>query len=98
MFDLSKFQDDIGQLARLKTYTHLLVCFPLHQENSKAEIVNALYCAGDVLATAFPWLVAKVVHEGQKPGNLGRFKLATCADFEPPNSIVIVKDYSDTSP
>ncbi|KAL4972116.1 transferase family-domain-containing protein [Aspergillus desertorum] len=98
MFDFSKFQDDIGQLARLKTYTHLLVCFPLQQENSQSEIVNALYAAGDILASAFPWLVAKVVHEGQKPGNSGRFKLATCADFEPPNSIVIVKDCSDTSP
>ncbi|KAL2871254.1 putative trichothecene 3-O-acetyltransferase [Aspergillus lucknowensis] len=100
MFDLSQIQDDIGQLARLKTYTHLLVCFPLAEDKSKEEITTALHAAGGKLAAAFPWLVAKVVHEGRKPGNSGSFRLAPCPEFQQAsnnNGLVIVKDLSGTS-
>ncbi|KAL3461906.1 transferase family-domain-containing protein [Aspergillus heterothallicus] len=98
MLDLTKIQDDIGQLARLKTYTHLLVCFPLAEDTSREDITTALHTAGGKLASTFPWLVAKVVHEGQRPGNSGSFKLAPCPEFEAPNGLVIIKDRSETSP
>ncbi|KAL2810515.1 transferase family-domain-containing protein [Aspergillus granulosus] len=98
MFDLSKIQDDIGQLVRLKTYTHLLLCFPVPEDQPKEAITAALHSASYKLAAAFPWLVAKVIHEGQAPGNSGSFKLAPCPKFEAPNSLVIVKDRSGCSP
>ncbi|OJJ06470.1 hypothetical protein ASPVEDRAFT_32767 [Aspergillus versicolor CBS 583.65] len=98
MFDLSKIQDDIGQLSRLKTYTHLLVCFPLSDEAYRETIVSALHAAAHRLVSSFPWLAAKVVHEGQSTGNSGSFRLEECPDFAPPNSLVVVKDCSDVSP
>ncbi|KAE8148523.1 transferase family-domain-containing protein [Aspergillus avenaceus] len=98
MFDLSKFQDDIGQLTRLKTYTHLLVCFPLSDSTPKGVIIDALHEAAGKVVSAFPWLAAKVVHEGQAPGNSGVFRLGHCSEFAPPNSIVVVKSCSDVSP
>lgn len=96
--DLSRYQDDIGQLAGLKTYTPLLLCFPILDRTSKNTIIQALDTAARKLTSAFPWLAAKVVHEGRAPGNSGVFKLAPCSEFSSPNSIVIVKDHYHDCP
>ena len=95
MDDLSRYQDDIGQLARLKTYTHLLLGFPISNETDRDSIVKALEDAALALTATFPWLAAKVMHEGRTAENSGVFRLKPCPDFAPPNSVVIIQDRSD---
>ena len=95
MDDLARYQDVIGQLARLKTYTHVLLCFPLHDGISRDLVVQTLKSGALRLTSAFPWLVSKVVNEGSGPGNSGMFSLAPCLSFKAPNTIVRVKDCSD---
>ncbi|PYI35704.1 putative trichothecene 3-O-acetyltransferase [Aspergillus indologenus CBS 114.80] len=98
MFDLSKFQDDIGQLAGLKTYTHLLLSFPIADRYAQRAAINALYTATETLISEFPWLAAEVVHEGRTPGNSGTFRLQSCPEFSQPEDLVIVRDASSICP
>ncbi|EPE28677.1 hypothetical protein GLAREA_09798 [Glarea lozoyensis ATCC 20868] len=98
MDDLEHIRDDIGQLSRLKTYTHVLLCFPIPDTTTRESITNALRNAALELTSSFPWLAAKVVNEGSGMGNSGVFKLAQCPQFAPPNSIVQVKDCSHICP
>ena len=95
MDDLARYQDVIGQLARLKTYTHLLLCFPIPDSLSKDTVIKSLETAALKLTANFPWLASKVVNEGAGPGNSGVFKLAPCPLFAAPNAILRVKDCSD---
>ena len=95
MDDLARYQDVIGQLARLKTYTHLLLCFPIPDELFRNSVIKSLETAALKLISTFQWLTSKVVNEDAGPGNSGVFKLAPCPLFAPPNSIVRVKDCSD---
>ncbi|RAL15842.1 putative trichothecene 3-O-acetyltransferase [Aspergillus homomorphus CBS 101889] len=95
MFDLSKFQDHIGQLAGLKTYTHLLLSFPIADRQSRRAAIEALYAATEVLISELPWLAAEVVHEGQAPGHSGTFRLRSCPEYSRPENLVIVRDASD---
>ncbi|OJJ95701.1 hypothetical protein ASPACDRAFT_126495 [Aspergillus aculeatus ATCC 16872] len=98
MFDLSKFQDDIGQLAGLKTYTHLLLSFPIPDRHAQRAAITALYTATGTLISEFPWLAAEVVHEGRTPGNSGTFRLQSCPEFSQPEDLVIVRDASSICP
>lgn len=95
MDDLARYQDIIGQLSRLKTYTHVLLCFPMPDGISSDSVVKALETAILKLTSTFPWLAGKVINEGSEPGNSGVFKLAPCSLFAAPNTIVRVKDCSD---
>lgn len=95
MDDLARFHDVIGQLSRLKTYTHVLLCFPMPDGISRDCVVKALETAALKLTTAFPWLTSNVINEGSGPGNSGVFKLAPCSLFAAPNTPVRVKDCSD---
>ncbi|PYH41018.1 uncharacterized protein BP01DRAFT_350087 [Aspergillus saccharolyticus JOP 1030-1] len=98
MFDLSKFQDHIGQLPSLKTYTHLLLSFPMSDGYfQRAAAIHALYAATEALITDFPWLAAEVKHEGRAPGNSGTFRLQSCPSSRP-EDLVIVRDASDLCP
>jgi hypothetical protein len=98
MVDLEHIRDDIGQLSRLKTYTHVLLCFPIPETTTRDSIINDLKKAALELTSNFPWLAAKVVNEGSGSGNSGVFRLAQCPEFTPPNSIVQVKDCSHICP
>lgn len=83
----------------LKTYTHLVLCFPIPDDtSSRNSIVKALEAAANKLTTAFPWLAGKVVNEGSCPRNSGLFKVAPFASHEPPKTIVRVKDCTDICP
>ena len=96
--EFAHIRDDIGQLARLKTYTHLLCCFPLPEDQSQEAISKSLEDAALKLTAAFPWLTAKVVNEGAEPGNSGTFKLLPCTSFSAPNTIIRIKDCRELCP
>lgn len=95
MDDLERYQDVVGQLSRLKTYTHVLLCFPLSDDVPKDSIEEALKTAALRLALAFPWLASKVINEGSQHGDSGVFRLAPCSSFAAPNTIIRFKDCTD---
>ena len=95
MDDLARYQDILGQLARLKTYTHVLLCFPIPDDLHRDSVIEALEAAAWKLTSAFPWLTSKVINEGGGPGNSGVFKLAPCPSFAALDTMIRVKDGSD---
>lgn len=91
----SHIQDVLGQLPFLKTYSHLLLCFPIANGQSQEAIVESLTTAALKLTETFPWLAGKVIHEGGAPGTSGLFKVVPCSRWAPPNTILRVKDCTD---
>ena len=98
MGDWERYQDIFGQLRLLKSYSHLLLCFRITEGLSKEPIIEALESAVTKLITTFPWLAGKVLHEGREPGNSGIFRVAPCASWGPPNTILRVNDCSEICP
>lgn len=96
--DFSRYQDIFGQLRLLKSYTHFLLCFPIPEGETPETVTDALRSATLKVTSAFPWMMGKVVNEGSGPGNSGLFKIEHCPAWEPPNSIVRVKDCTDLCP
>ncbi|KAH8883250.1 hypothetical protein GQ53DRAFT_753131 [Thozetella sp. PMI_491] len=98
MEDFSKFQDVLGQLPMLKTYTQIVLGFRL-QDNSEDSfstkdsiaIVEELKRAANQLTATFPWLAGHVIHEGTGPGNTGLAKIVPYASGERPTQ-VLAKD------
>ena len=98
MGDFPHIQDEVGQLPFLKSYQHMLLCFPVAEKVSRDSLVDSLHDAALKLTTTFPWLAGRIVNEGSGPGNSGRFKLVKCEKFAPPNTIMRIKDCSDSCP
>ncbi|KAL4882437.1 hypothetical protein BJY04DRAFT_217347 [Aspergillus karnatakaensis] len=73
------FQDILGQLPLLKSYSHILLCFSLPDSQREPGLV-ALRFATKRLLKAFPFLAGNVVHTGVQPGHSGTF---TVEDFTP---------------
>ena len=96
--DFARYQDIFGQLRLLKSYTHFLLCFPIPKDTSRDSVIEALESALLRVTSTFPWLAGKVINEGSGPGNSGLFKVAHCSLWEPPNTILRVKDCSDVCP
>ncbi|MDI1488088.1 MAG: hypothetical protein OHK93_007362 [Ramalina farinacea] len=91
--------DVVGQLPQLKTYSHLLLAFPLQDDQvSRNEAIQNLQSAALKLTEAFPWLAAQVVNRGSGPGNSGTFQLEPCALWSSPNTILRVRDCSSQCP
>ncbi|KAF3055675.1 Trichothecene 3-O-acetyltransferase [Daldinia childiae] len=97
MSDFSHLRDIVGQLPFLKTYSHLLLAFPLRDE-SRDQVINRLQLSAYKLTEAFPWLAAKVVNRGSGPGDSGVFELEPCSLWSAPNSILRIKDCSELCP
>ena len=92
-------QDVVGQLPFLKTYSHLLLAFPLpDDDSSREEAKQCLEKASLRLVEAFPWLAAKVVQRSNGPGRSDSFHLDPCKLWSSPNSIVRFKDCSNAMP
>ena len=98
MDDWERYQDVFGQLRLLKSYSHLLLCFRTPEGLSQEPVIKALDSAVTTLITTFPWLAGKVLHDGVEPGNSGIFRVAPCASWAPPNTILRVKDCSHICP
>jgi len=96
---MSLYQDVIGQLPILKTYNHGTLGFEVADGTHRGSIVEALQAAADKLTASFPWLGGAVINEGSGPGNSGLFMTVPWpASASSPNSIVRVKDCTDTLP
>ncbi|RDW87102.1 uncharacterized protein DSM5745_03744 [Aspergillus mulundensis] len=68
------FQDVLGQLPLLKSYTHILLVFSV--ANSQHEsVLESLQCATKRLLSAFPFLAGVVVHKDIHPGRSGTFSV-----------------------
>src|SRR5438552_16569162 len=98
MDDFSRYQDIFGQLSFLKSYSHLLLCFPHTEGIDRRSIVNTIEAATVKLTSTFPWIAGKVINEGKGAGNSGLFRVAPCPAWAPPNTLVCVKDCSDLCP
>ncbi|KAJ5764564.1 hypothetical protein N7533_003245 [Penicillium manginii] len=96
--NLAHYEDVLGQLPRLKTYSHLLLVFPLLGDRCPDPLIDSIESAAQEVRNAFPWLACRVLHEGRGPGNSGVFKLATCPEFAFPNPVVRRKDCTDNFP
>jgi hypothetical protein len=96
--DLSRYQDVLGQLPRLKTYTHVLLGFALTDGDTPSVVIESLEIAVRNLFDAFPWLACQVVHNNETLSNSGTFRLATCPHPILPRSIVRARDCSETLP
>jgi hypothetical protein len=93
MADFLKYQDVFGQLMFLKTYTQVLLCFPIPERVDLEDITKELERAALKLTETFPWLAGQVINEGSGPGNSGLFKIVP---YEPhaTNAPLRVKDCS----
>jgi hypothetical protein len=91
------FQDILGQLPLLKSYTHILLCFSLPDSHREPALAS-LQSATKRLIAAFPFLAGHVVHRGIAPGNSGSFTVEYDADNLPDHSILTVKDISSLVP
>lgn len=99
MSGFDHLQDVVGQLPFLKTYSHLLLAFPLPDNDSaQSEVTNLLYEASIKLVEAVPWLATKVVQRPSYQGRSSSFVLEPCELWSPPNSILRTTDRSSTSP
>ncbi|KAL4955094.1 hypothetical protein BDW69DRAFT_182921 [Aspergillus filifer] len=67
-------QDILGQLPLLKSYTHILLCFPL-PDSDREPVLRSLQNATKRLVSAFPFLAGVVVHGDIAPGHSGTFSV-----------------------
>ncbi|KAL5358618.1 hypothetical protein BJX96DRAFT_183084 [Aspergillus floccosus] len=84
MATFEHIEDVIGQLPMLKSYTHILLCFPL-AERHRNEVVESLESAVRQVVKTFPFLAGKVVNQGKGPNSSGTFKVAPCETWESPD-------------
>ncbi|RFU81185.1 trichothecene 3-o-acetyltransferase [Trichoderma arundinaceum] len=98
MEDFSKYQDVPGQLMFLKTYTHIVLGFPIADGVSDDAVAGDIQAAAGKLTDAFPWLTGHVVREGAGPGNSGVAKIAPYPPGARPTSVVVVKDRRSLCP
>ena len=98
MDDFPHLQDTIGQLAILRTYSHLLLGFPVPDNDSRDAIVEDIHDAARKLTFALPWLAGKVVNQDSGPANTGRFKVLRDDSSMQRNTWITVQDQSDEFP
>ncbi|KAL4892834.1 hypothetical protein BDV59DRAFT_208016 [Aspergillus ambiguus] len=84
MTTFEHIQDAIGQLPLLKSYTHILLCFPL-LEGRRDGVLDSIQSAVRKVVAAFPFLRGKVVTEGLGPNTSGTFKVIRCEAWESPS-------------
>ncbi|KAI2602596.1 transferase family-domain-containing protein [Hypoxylon sp. NC1633] len=94
----SRYQDVIGQFPQLKTYSHVVVLFPLADEVSQDSVVAALKTAIRKIVTKIPWLGEEVIHEGQGDGRSGTIKTAPLPQGVPSDRLLHVKDCTKLCP
>ncbi|KAF9895180.1 hypothetical protein FE257_000082 [Aspergillus nanangensis] len=94
MATFDHIEDVLGQLPLLKTYTHILLCFPL-EDDARQPVLDALQVAARNVTQALPFLAGKVVNEGKGPDSSGIFKVARHTEWESPDyKFVRVEDLS----
>ncbi|KAL4974123.1 hypothetical protein BDW66DRAFT_92254 [Aspergillus desertorum] len=93
------FEDLLGQLPLLKSYTHILLVFPL-PNSQRQPVLEALQCATRRLLAAFPFLSGAVVHKAVRPGHSGTFTvdLPEGDPSDKVHQILHIKDLSSILP
>ncbi|GKT67248.1 hypothetical protein ColTof4_13631 [Colletotrichum tofieldiae] len=90
MSDFDRYTDVLGQLPFLKSYTHLLLLFPVADAAAEKHAVDALKRAASHLTLAFPWLAGRVVNDGRTDTNSGVFRIVP---GEPHSPIIRVRHF-----
>ena len=92
--DLDRYQDVLGQLPMLQVYSHILYMFPMPKGATREEIIKDLETAVTKVRDAVPWMGARVINVGKKPGNSGLYRVIAGRPEKPTD----VKDLTDTLP
>ncbi|KAH8585460.1 trichothecene biosynthesis acetyltransferase [Bisporella sp. PMI_857] len=93
--DLDRYQDILGQLPMLQTYSHVLYFFPMPPNVSKEEIIDDLEEAVTKVREKIPWMGARVINVGKCAGNSGVYRAIEC---EWPNPAIDVKNVIEELP
>lgn len=93
--ELERYQDVLGQMTSLKTYTHIALGF--RSTSSVASITTELESAARTLVRTFPWIGGHVVRQGKGPGKTGLATIVPYLTGERPTP-VIVKDITGEIP
>lgn len=89
MVDLEHIRNVVGQLLFLKSYTPIMLAFPLQDDMaSQGLAVKSLQSAALKFVKAFPWLGAKVINKGSSGGRSGLFELEPIDLWSAPNMIL----------
>ncbi|KAL6235079.1 hypothetical protein BDW75DRAFT_210515 [Aspergillus navahoensis] len=93
------FQDLLGQLPLLKSYTHILLVFSL-PNSQRQPVLAALQCATRRLLATFPFLSGAAVHKVVRPGHSGTFTvdLSEGDPSDKVHQILHIKDLSSILP
>ncbi|ROW01240.1 hypothetical protein VMCG_05978 [Cytospora schulzeri] len=82
-----RYQDVLGQMTFLKTYTHIVLGF--RPNSSVAVITTELERAAKKLVEAFPWIGGHVVRQGKGPGKTGLATIVPYAPGDRPTPLVV---------
>ena len=93
--DLDRYQDILGQLPMLQVYSHILYLFPMPEGVSKEQIVHKLETVVTKVREEVPWMGARVINVGSKPGDSGLYKVISVPR---PENIIDVRDLSNVLP
>lgn len=93
--NLDRYQDFLGQLPLLQSYTQGIYFFPQRPEVTRDEIVSSLENAITKVRKAIPWMGARVVNEGKGPGSSGHYRAVPCPAPQLP---LFVLDVSEEFP
>lgn len=80
MDETERYRDVLGQLPFLKSYTRLLLCFPIPDDKDRELIVSSLEDGIIKMKSSLPWLGYRVMNDGKSS------RLAICPKFALPNS------------
>ncbi|GAW16642.1 hypothetical protein ANO14919_060770 [Xylariales sp. No.14919] len=93
--NLDRYQDILGQLPMLQTYTQIMYFFPMPHGLSKEKIVHDLSNAVTTVRKAVPWMGSRIINVGKGPGTSGLYKSAKCAL---PSPAIDVRDLEEALP
>ncbi|KAI0469713.1 transferase family-domain-containing protein [Xylariaceae sp. FL0804] len=93
--DLDRYQDILGQLPMLQTYTQILYFFPNAKDVPSQQIVEDLSDAITTIRKAVPWMGARISNVGKGPGTSGVYKPVKCAL---PDPAIDVRHLEDAAP
>ncbi|PYH94008.1 hypothetical protein BO71DRAFT_380399 [Aspergillus ellipticus CBS 707.79] len=92
-------EDILGQLPILKSYTHILLCFPQPDPSQTPAILASLEAAAHQVLALFPFLAGQVINEGSSPTSSGVFKVARHPEWQSPDrQIVRIADHRTSMP
>lgn len=91
-------QDVIGQLPVLKSYSHMLICFPV-QDDKREVALQELERAVRLVMKTFPYLSGRVINEGSGAGSSGTFKVTTYKEWESETHVFVrIQDRTSDCP